>query len=281
MVVGLSWSIYLVKNRLTEMRLGSTTIILRYCLRGALIWTYSRRIYYVTVNAQIKRVARYRWIADIIHAICNYVMKYATKSEESSKQGLIDELKADQNIHALCRQLGRLYYALRDMGAFEAAAVLLGLPFYGRSTQVDWVSLGFKSSRSVKMVTKSDLAKLAELDPESTKNYFHENNTNDFYPKRPKSLENMCLHDFLSKYTRLTEEVLVNLLDIVCIFHRLESLSNHDFIGTNEEATRWKDLDQTGRRTWCSQIDHHGQTAHSQMVQLLFEGRRQTRRALL
>jgi hypothetical protein len=135
-------------------------------------------------------------------------MKYATKSEESSKMSLMEEIQTDASLRTIARRVARSWYATREMGTYEAVAVLTGIKFYSRSTPVDWAPVGLREKRSAKMINKTDLERLAQLDPESTE-LCHDNLMNVFYPRRPARLEHWCLFKILTQYQRITEMEIV------------------------------------------------------------------------
>ena len=53
--------------------------------------------------------------------------------------------------------------------------------------------------RKRKLKNHSTLKKLLESDPDSV-NIFDQNMIDDFYPGRPKELEDLCLYDFIKWY---------------------------------------------------------------------------------
>lgn len=150
----------------------------------------------------------YRVVGEKYCAVANYVMKYVTKAEQSSRQSLFDELSAEKSLHSQLRTVARRMQASRETSVYEATASIEMLQFYSRSRSVQHVSLGFPCDRRVQLLAKAELESLQLRDPESTK-CFKDNMLDTYYPQRPAEMEKWTLFTIYSWYDRITDDKLV------------------------------------------------------------------------
>ena len=87
----------------------------------------------------------------------------------------------------------------RECGLYKAADLLLGDHLYEKSDTVKWVDVRMLDNRNRRLKDHKELVIMVFADPDSS-DIFKENLHSNFYPNKPKQLEDMCLHDFLANY---------------------------------------------------------------------------------
>ena len=101
---------------------------------------------------------------------------------------------------------------------YEASDLLLGDHLLEKSETVQYIPVGMPHKRRRRLNNHSDLKELAKTNPES-EDIFMEDVIGTHYSKRPNSLDDLCLHDFVlvqerqygkHVYRKLTKPRIVN-----------------------------------------------------------------------
>ena len=138
-----------------------------------------------------------RFVADEARTVARYVTGYIAKAERSQ---LEDIAEAARQAHA--DPFRRAFYfgaqalAQREIGAYEAADLLLGTQLVVKSDVVKWVNTAFPHEMKRRLRPR---AEIAELDNSSTDIYRDEWLT-DYYPNRSDRMEGVSYHDFHAYY---------------------------------------------------------------------------------
>eukprot|EP00116_Pleurobrachia_bachei_P000093 sb/3460355/ len=140
-------------------------------------------------------------------SIANYVSKYTTKCEKTNMDLQFDGDESDT------KRFYKFAYSNmrnRTMSAQEAADRILQRngELWRSSENFQWVSATLPKYRSR---TLRQIRDLEGADPKS-KRLFCRDVVNDFYPNRPKSLENMSLATFSSSYAKCYDDRYVSLV---------------------------------------------------------------------
>ena len=77
--------------------------------------------------------------------------------------------------------------------------MLLGDHLTEKSATVKWIDVSMPHKRNRRLKDHSVLQEIAKTNPD-TEEIFKENLLDTFYPQRPESLEDVCLHDFVANY---------------------------------------------------------------------------------
>ena len=124
---------------------------------------------------------------------------YITKAEKSHLVDLWGEVSGKESFYSKLWSFGVRSLHNRERGMYEACDLLLGDHLCEISETIQWVSADMPHKRKCKLKNHSTLKKLLESDPDSV-NIFDQNMIDDFYPGRPKELEDLCLYDFIKLY---------------------------------------------------------------------------------
>ncbi|CAI8024100.1 hypothetical protein GBAR_LOCUS14030 [Geodia barretti] len=82
----------------------------------------------------------------------------------------------------------------QECGLYEASDLLLGDHLCEKSTTIKWIDVSLSQNRNRRLRNHSKLVEIREMNPDST-DTFEENLVDDFYPKRPDDMEEICLYD--------------------------------------------------------------------------------------
>jgi len=72
-----------------------------------------------------------QFVPDGKHALTRYIMKYATKSEETTKQELWSQLSSAKSLRSRLLTFSRRFQQHREMGIYEAVGRTLQVCIYG------------------------------------------------------------------------------------------------------------------------------------------------------
>jgi hypothetical protein len=86
----------------------------------------------------------------------------------------------------------------RELGLVEAAHRLLSLPLYDCSVNIEFLNTNPPDQRVKTLLPKTKLEKLEEDAP--TNDLFSKNFIDDYYPNRPRALEDFCLFNIYSNF---------------------------------------------------------------------------------
>ena len=111
---------------------------------------------------------------------------------------------------------------LREGGLYEVSDILLGDHLHEKSATVQWVGADMPHKRKRMLKNRSELKAMAAQYP-NAEDIYAPSLIDNFYPTRPRELENVCLYDFVThykydgtdingerKYRKLTKPVLPN-----------------------------------------------------------------------
>ena len=93
----------------------------------------------------------------------------------------------------------------RECGLYEASDLLLGDHLLEKSETIQYITVGMPHKRRRRLKNHSDLKELAETNPES-EDIFMEDVIGTHYSKRPNSLDDLYLHDFVANYDRFKKD---------------------------------------------------------------------------
>ncbi|XP_074114133.1 uncharacterized protein LOC141537186 [Cotesia typhae] len=127
--------------------------------------------------------------------LTQYVTKYATKREITKSSETINEINSTKTLPQLLWKIVFRSLTHREVGALEAADTLLGISLHGTDSETIIKWLDVRMIRNRKLKTKVEIEELEHNDPESTE-IFCPSLIDDYYPNRPKDLENLCLYNF-------------------------------------------------------------------------------------
>ena len=155
-------------------------------------------------------------------ALAHYVTGYVTKAEKSHLLDLWDEVSSNQMLYSRLWSFGVRSLCSRECGMYEASDILLGNNLLGKSLTVQWIPADLPHKRKRQLKDHTKLKEMLDAQPDSV-DIFENNFIDDFYPKRPDKLEDVCLYDFVKwhvlsetdchgnrKYRRLNEPRLPN-----------------------------------------------------------------------
>ncbi|KAG5678799.1 hypothetical protein PVAND_008434 [Polypedilum vanderplanki] len=143
-----------------------------------------------------------QFILDVYSCI-SYVVDYVNKSDKGLSRllrGCIEEHKrGNTNIKKQMSALSKIIYNSSETPVQEAAWIRLRLPMCSTTDLVEFINSGPKSTRQCILKSNAELEKLAHTDSNSVDIY--KKSPIDRYADRPNALENICLADFIAKYT--------------------------------------------------------------------------------
>ena len=119
-------------------------------------------------------------------------------------------------------QFGMRSMRSREVGLYEASDILLGDHLHEKSATVQWIGTDMPHKRKRMLKNHSELKAMAAKNP-NAEDIYAPSLIDNFYPTRPRELENVCLYDFVAhykydgndkngerKYRKLTKPVLPN-----------------------------------------------------------------------
>ena len=132
-------------------------------------------------------------------ALAHYVTGYVTKAEKSHLLDLWDEVSSNESLYSKLWSFGVRSLRSRECGMYEASDILLGDHLCEKSETVQWIPVDQPHKRKRRLKNHKKLKELLDTEPDSV-NIFESNIIDDFYPKRPNDLEDVCLYDFVRWY---------------------------------------------------------------------------------
>ena len=140
-------------------------------------------------------------MAESTGAVCTYITGYITKAEKSHMQETWEAIASEKSIFSRLFSFGVRSLRSRECGLYEASDILLGDHLFSKSIGIQWVNVNQPENRKRRLKKYSQLQSMAESNPDSTY-IFEPNLIDNHYPNRPKELENVCLHEYISAYER-------------------------------------------------------------------------------
>ena len=132
-------------------------------------------------------------------ALSHYVTGYITKAEKTSLQEMWQEISDNSTLYGRLWKFGIRALKSRECCLYEESDLLLGDHLLEKSETVQYIPVVMPLKRRLRLKNHSDLKELAETNPES-KDIFMEDVIGTHYSKRPSSLDDFCLHDFVANY---------------------------------------------------------------------------------
>ena len=140
-----------------------------------------------------------QFVAESSLALPHYVSGYVTKAEKSSMQEIWEEV-SDKSIYSRLWNFGVRSLCSRECGLYEASDLLLGDHLTEKSATVKWIDVSMPQKRSRRLKDHRQLEQLAQHDP-NNKDMYEDSLLDTHYPKRPESLEDVCLYDLVANYS--------------------------------------------------------------------------------
>ena len=139
------------------------------------------------------------------HAVwtCNTLVSpqgYVTKAEKSNMQDLW-QVSSHSSIYSKLRSFGIRCLRSRECGLYEASDLPLGDHLCEKSTTIKWIDVSPSQNRKRRLRNHSKLVEIREMNPYS-RDIFKENLVDNFYPKRPDDIDEICLYDFVAEYEK-------------------------------------------------------------------------------
>ena len=141
-----------------------------------------------------------QFVAESSLALAHYVSGYVTKAEKSSKQEIWQEVSDNKSIYSRLWSFGVQSVCSRECGLYEASDLLLGDHLTEKSATIKWIDVSMPQKRSCRLKDHRQLEQLAQHDP-NNKDIYEESLLDTHYPKRPESLEDVCLYDLVANYS--------------------------------------------------------------------------------
>jgi len=116
-------------------------------------------------------------------------------------QEVWEEISDNDPLYKRLYKFGIKSLRTRECGLYEASDLLLGDHLCEKSETVQFVSTNMPHKRRRRIKKHKELKEMLETDPDSDK-IFEENLLDDFYPKRPEALKDVCLYDFVKFYCK-------------------------------------------------------------------------------
>ena len=140
-----------------------------------------------------------QFVAESSLALTHYVSGYVTKAERSNMQEIWQEVSENKSVYSRLWSFGIRSLRFRECGLYEASDLLLGDHLSEKSDTVKWIDVSMPHRRNRSLKDHKVLQEIAENDPD-TEEIFLDNLLDTYYPQRPDSLEDVCLHDFVANY---------------------------------------------------------------------------------
>ena len=160
-----------------------------------------------------------QFVSEYTYSICNYVIKYITKSEKSN----IEDLEFAGNDESPYRKATKFAYGLlrmRELGAHEAADRILhnSGELWRSSETYLFIPTTFPKYRT------RTLKRINELENQSgsSKKLFYSDLVHDYYPNRPHELHNLSLLSFAEQYEKIYHTPKTSPYTVVC--HKYSAL---------------------------------------------------------
>ena len=188
-----------------RQRCASNTFITR-CRFG-----FSSRIYQLRRTESEVRVNDYnplllmlwkanidvQFVAESSLALAHFVS--GTKAERSNMQEIWQEVSENKSVYSRLWSFAIRSLRFRECGLYEASDLLLGDHLSEKSDTVKWIDVSMPHRRNRRLKDHKVLQGIAKNDPD-TEEIFLDNLLDTYYPQRPDSLEDVCLHDFVANY---------------------------------------------------------------------------------
>ena len=142
-----------------------------------------------------------QFISESSLALAQYVTGYITKAEKSHMQEIWEEISDDDSLYKRLYKFGIKSLRTRECGLYEASDLLLGDHLCEKSDTVQFVSTDMPHKRRRRVKKHKELKEMLETNPDSD-TLFEPNLLDDFYPKRPEALKDVCLYDFVKFYVK-------------------------------------------------------------------------------
>lgn len=142
-----------------------------------------------------------QYIGETSMALDRYITSYITKAEKNATEKIWEELNSNKSLKSRLYTLGLANFKARELGIYEVCDKLNGFKMCQFSNKVKFLNVFEKKERTRSIKKMSELDKMA---PES-KNIFHTNTIDDYYPNRPIEIEDCCLFEYESKYDYVTK----------------------------------------------------------------------------
>ena len=115
-------------------------------------------------------------------------------------QEIWQEVSDNKSIYSRLWSFGVRSLRSRECGLYEARDLLLGDHLTEKSATVKWIDdVSKPQKRSRRLKDHRELEQLAQHDP-NNKDIYEESLLDTHYPKRPDSLEDVCLYDLVANY---------------------------------------------------------------------------------
>ena len=98
-------------------------------------------------------------------------------------------------------KLGVKSLRTQECGLYEASDLLFGDHLCEKSKTVQFVSTDMPHKRRRRVKKHKELREMLQIDPDCNR-LFEQNLLDDFYPKRPEALKDVCLYDFVKWYVK-------------------------------------------------------------------------------
>ncbi|CAG9799466.1 unnamed protein product [Chironomus riparius] len=175
------------------------------------------------------------------YACIGYIVEYINKPSRGISRLLracVEEFKGgNYSLREKIKKLSCTYYNGTEISAQEAAWCRLRLPMSYSSSAVEFINTGPMKSRHRIMKSKAELRKLPE---DSTDIY--KKGSIDRYKERPESLKDLCLADFIGKFTfngkKTNEEM--DEENIEQDDHLVESIDDNQNNNEEDESSEFK-----------------------------------------
>ena len=140
-----------------------------------------------------------QYIAESSLTLAHYVTGYVTKAEKSNMQDVWQEVSTSSTIYSKLWSFGIRCLRSREVGLYEASDLLLGDHLTEKSETVKWIDAAFPHKRKRRVKKHKQLVSIDTHDPTST-DILENNVLDNFYPQRPRNLDDVCLYDFIKWY---------------------------------------------------------------------------------
>ena len=140
-----------------------------------------------------------QFIAESSMALAHYVTAYVTKAEQSNMQEVWQEVGSNKSIYS------RLWSLVFEVCVHVSVASTKHVISSWVITFVRnrWpLNAMWSHKRKWRLINHSRLRELQDSDPESS-NIFESNLVDDYYPRRCRQLEDVCLYDLVRDYDRV------------------------------------------------------------------------------
>ena len=120
-------------------------------------------------------------------------------------QDLWQEVSAHSFVYSKLWWFGIRCLHSKECGLYVASDLLLGDHLCEKSTTIKWIDVSPSHNRKRWLRNQSKLVEIQEINPDST-DILEENLVDNFYPKRPGDMEEVCLYDFVAEYEKCGED---------------------------------------------------------------------------